>query len=176
MSSILIAYYSWAGSARRLAGKIHDRAGGELFEIIPREPYPGDFDACAAQAKKEIQAGYKPELQTKIESIAAFDTILLGSPNWWSTVAPPAAAFLSSFDFCGKTIAPFCTHGGGGQGHITGDIKKLCPGAKVLNCLAVGGQAAPPEEKILAWLKEAGALLSPSACNGRDAGSKTCGF
>jgi flavodoxin len=158
MSSILIAYYSWAGSARRLAGKIHDRTGGELFEIIPQTAYPADYHACTVQAKKEIQAGYKPELQTKIESIAAFDTILLGSPNWWSSIAPPVAAFLSSFDFSGKTIAPFCTHGGGGQGHIAGDIKKLCPGAKVLNCLAVGGQTAPADKDLLAWLKEAGVL------------------
>jgi flavodoxin len=156
MSSILIAYYSWAGSARRLAGKIHGRTGGELFEIIPQTPYPADYHACTVQAKKEIQAGYKPELQTKIESIAAFDTILLGSPNWWSSIAPPVAAFLSSFDFSGKTIAPFCTHGGGGQGHITGDIKKLCPGARVINCLAVGGQASLADKDLLAWLKEAG--------------------
>jgi flavodoxin len=158
MSNILIAYYSWAGSARRLAGKLREMTGGELFEIVPRVPYPADYDSCTVQAKKEIQAGYKPELQAKIEGIAAYSVILAGSPNWWSSVAPPAASFLSSFDFSGKTIAPFCTHGGGGQGHIARDIEKLCPGAKVLRCLAVGGQSVPQDRDLRAWLKEAGAL------------------
>ena len=39
---------------------------------------------------------------------------------------------------CKRNInfAPFCTHGGGGAGHIERDIKNLCPGAKVLPLFA----------------------------------------
>jgi flavodoxin len=157
-SSILIAYYSWAGSARRLAQQLRQKTGAQVFEIIPREPYPGEDNACTVQAKKEIQAGYKPELAAAIDSIESFDTILLGSPNWWSSIAPPVATFLSAFDFSGKTIAPFCTHGGGGQGHIVRDIENLCPGATILSCLAVGGQSKAADQDLNSWLKQAGAL------------------
>ncbi|MDR1025149.1 MAG: flavodoxin [Treponema sp.] len=153
---ILIAYYSWAGSTARLARQIHDKTGGELFEIIPQVPYPGDYDACTVQAKKEIQAGYKPELKTSIAGLEKFGVILLGSPNWWSSLAPPAARFLSESDLGGKIIAPFCTHGGGGQGHIVKDIEKLCPRSKVLTCLAVGGRSGLVDEHLQAWLKQAG--------------------
>jgi flavodoxin len=149
---ILIAYYSWAGSARRAAGQIREKTGAEVFEIVPRTPYPTEYQACTVQAKKEIQAGYKPELAANIAGIAQFGVILLGSPNWWSSLAPPVSTFLSSFDFSGKIIAPFCTHGGGGQGHIVGDIEKLCPHSRVLKCLAVGGGLE--EKKLEAWLKQ----------------------
>jgi flavodoxin len=156
---ILIAYYSWAGSARRLARQIHGKTGGDLYEIVPLVPYPAEYNACTVQAKKEIQAGYKPELKTNIAGIGQFGIILLGSPNWWSSIAPPVSSFLSAFDFSGKIIAPFCTHGGGGQGHIVRDIETICPRAKVTGCLAVGGQSGPAEKDLAAWLNKAGIPL-----------------
>jgi flavodoxin len=153
---ILVAYYSWGGSTRRLAEAIHNAAGGDVFEILPQTPYPTEYNICVTQAKKEIQAGYKPELKTKISGIDSFDILFIGSPNWWSSIAPPVAAFLSQHDFSGKIVAPFCTHGGGGQGHIQKDIAKLCPGAKVLNCLSAASRSLPPERELSAWLKQAG--------------------
>jgi flavodoxin len=153
---ILVAYYSWGGSTRRLAEAIHAAAGAELFEILPQAPYPTDYNICVTQAKKEIQAEYKPELKTKIKDIGSFDILFIGSPNWWSSIAPPVATFLSENDFTGKTVAPFCTHGGGGQGHILKDIAKLCPRAKVLNCLAAASHSLPSTGELSAWLKQAG--------------------
>jgi len=113
---ILIVYYSWVGNARKVAEQIHGAVGGELFELLPVTPYSADYRVCLEQARKEIPAGFKPELKTKPASIADFDIIFAGSPNWCSSIAPPLATFLSSFDFNGKTIAPFCTYGGGGAG------------------------------------------------------------
>ena len=47
--------------------------------------------------------------------------------------------FLEAYDFSGKTILPFCTHEGSGLGRSEGDIRKICPGAKVLKGLAIRG-------------------------------------
>jgi flavodoxin len=154
--NILIAYYSWGGSTRRLAEQIHASTGGELFEIVPQTAYPKDYNACTVQAKKEIQAGYKPALKNKLENIERFTVILLGSPNWWSSIAPPVSSFLSKYDLNGKTILPFCTHGGGGQGHIVGDISKLCPASKILDCLTINDGALASKGELSSWLKRAG--------------------
>ena len=84
-------------------------------------------------------------------------TILLGTPNWLNTLAPPVAAFLAANDFSGKTIAAFCTHGGGGLGRITGDVRKLGTGATVLSSLELYGRdAADAGRKIDAWLSANG--------------------
>lgn len=53
-------------------------------------------------------------------------------PNWWASIPMPIASFLEEYDFSGKTIIPFATHGGYGVGSSVEDIKKLCPDAKVI--------------------------------------------
>jgi flavodoxin len=60
---ILLAYYSWSGNTRKIAGLIERETGGTLFEIEPVQPYTTDYRAAVAQAKEEIQAGFRPDLK-----------------------------------------------------------------------------------------------------------------
>ena len=39
--------------------------------------------------KREINAGVKPELAEKVKEFDKYDVIFVGTPNWWSTMAPP---------------------------------------------------------------------------------------
>ncbi|NIV37833.1 MAG: flavodoxin, partial [Anaerolineae bacterium] len=102
---ILIVYYSYSpsGNTRRIADLIRQEVGGTVHEIEPEAPYPRSYDATVDQAKGEIQSGYKPPLKSDLDSAKAYDTIFVGSPNWWSTIAPPVATFLSQHDLSGKT-------------------------------------------------------------------------
>lgn len=155
--NILIAYFSWSGNIRKIAELIHRETGGTIFEIQPEKPYPSSYNATVEQAKREIQQGYKPPLKTKLDSIELYDTVFIGSPNWWSTIAPPVATFLSEYDFSGKTIVPFCSHGGGGQGRVVRDIVKLCPKSNVLEPFIVhGGGTGDIQSKISEWLRKIG--------------------
>ena len=106
----LVVYYSQTGNTRAVAERIRDLSGGDLVELVPVDPYPDDYSATTQQAKRELQSGYKPPLQTKVENVGAYDIICVGSPNWWSTVAGPVKTFLSDYDLSGKTLAPFITH------------------------------------------------------------------
>ena len=120
---ILVAYYSYSGNTRFAAEQIQKNTGGTLFEIKPVKPYPADYNACVELAKREINAGVKPELAEKVKEFDKYDVIFVGTPNWWSTMAPPVLTFLSSYDFSGKTIIPFVTHGGGGMARA---VKATC--------------------------------------------------
>lgn len=131
-SKILIAYYSWSGNTKELANYIKKEVGGDLFEIVPEKPYPDLYQLVVEQAKKEIKEGYKPPLKYKLESIDFYNIVFIGTPNWWSTVAPPVVTFLTLYDFSNKIIIPFGSHGGGGKGKIESDIKRLCPQSNVL--------------------------------------------
>ena len=51
------------------------------------------------------------------------------------------ATFLAAYDWSGKTVAPFMTHGGSRMGRSEDDIEKLCPGATLLGGLPVRGSA-----------------------------------
>jgi len=36
-----------------------------------------------------------------------YTVVFVGYPNWWGTIPMPIAAFLSEYDFSGKTIVRF---------------------------------------------------------------------
>ena len=72
--NILIAYYSRSGNTRKLAQLIHQKVGGTVHEIQPRFPILLHTTQLWNRPK-EIQAGFRPPLKTKIEHIEAYDTI-----------------------------------------------------------------------------------------------------
>ncbi len=148
----LIVYYSHSGNTRRLAEKISRITGGDLLEIIPETAYPKDYDTVVDQAHKEIRAGFRPALKTEVSGLSACDALFVGTPNWWSSPAPPVSAFLEQAELNGTLVLPFCTHGGGGSGHIRRGLEKLCPRAQVLSELSVYGNTGN-EADIQAWLR-----------------------
>jgi flavodoxin len=155
--AILIAYYSHSGNTGKIAALIQKQIGGTLFPIEPETAYPADYAKVVELSKKEIPEGYKPPLKTKAPDLAEFDTVIVGSPNWLNTFAPPVATFLTENDLSGKKVVPFATYGGGGLGKIAEDIAKLCPRSSVLEALALsrdGGDGA--EAAISQWLKKIG--------------------
>ncbi|HPT21804.1 MAG TPA: flavodoxin [Bacteroidales bacterium] len=150
---ILIVYFSHSGNTKVIAGYIKDATGGETFEIKPVKDYPSDYNIVVDQAKKEINAGFKPELQGKVADIDKYDVIYVGTPNWWSTMAPPVATFLTSYNLKGKTIIPFVTHGGGGLGRIVTDIRILCPGSDVRNAyVCPGSDVGKVRNDVVKWV------------------------
>ena len=151
---VLVAYYSHSGNTRTIAEKIKEITDGDLFEIKTSHEYPKNFTDIVNQAKKEKEAGFMPELTENID-ISPYDTIFIGSPVWWYTFATPVRTFLSENDFSGKTIKPFCTHGGGGASMTFSDITKLCPDADVKEGFSSFENSAK-ESEIQNWINNAG--------------------
>lgn len=127
---ILIAYYSYSGNTKAVAEKIQSITGGDLFEIQTVKEYPKNYNDVVNQAKTEKQNDIKPELVNN-GSVENYDIIFLGTPVWWYTMAPAVKTFLAKNNFDGKTIVPFCTHGGGGASATYTDMQTLAPNAKV---------------------------------------------
>lgn len=127
---VLVAYYSYSGNTKRIAEKIHAITGGDIFEIKPLREYPKNYNDVVHQAKIEKAENAKPELATYI-SVAGYDTVYIGTPVWWYTMSSPVKSFLAGNNFAGKTIKPFCTHGGGGASSTFSDMKLLCPDADI---------------------------------------------
>lgn len=152
--SALSAYFSHSGNTRLIADQIHENVGGGIFEIVPADPYPRDYNEVVEQARKELGEDYRPPLKTHVGSMDAYDLVFVGYPNWWGTIPRPVATFLSEYDFCEKTIAPFCTHGGGGLGRSVREIRELCPQSHVLDGLAVrDGSVKNARTQVADWLR-----------------------
>ena len=153
----LVAYFSWSGNTREIANQIHKVVGGDLFEIVSVDKYPSDYDETVEQARKELDAGYRPELVSELKNIGSYALVFVGYPNWWGTVPRPVVSFLSKCDTPGRTIAPFCTHEGSRLGRSVEDIAKLCPQSAVLEGLAVrGGDVGNAQNRVSEWLRRIG--------------------
>lgn len=132
MSKTLVVYYSYSNTTKNLAEIIAILTDGDIREIIPRKPYSFSYNGATKEARNEIERGYCPKLVSGTESINNYEYIFIGTPNWFKSFAPPILSFLRSIDLNGKTIIPFCTHGGGGFGQIEINISKECPNSKLL--------------------------------------------
>lgn len=130
---VLIVYYSYSGNTRKVAEAIHNKCGGDLFEIKAESTYPEEYRAMTQQVKKEIQDGFRPKLTSEVNNIEKYDVIFLGSPNWWGTIPPQVSSFLENYDLNGKIIVPFITHGGGGVQNTITDIRNRCKNCKVIS-------------------------------------------
>lgn len=60
----------------------------------------------------------------------------------------PIATLLESYDFSGKTIMPFCSHGGGRFGQSLTAISKLAPKAHISEGLSVHYSGAALFQKM----------------------------
>lgn len=158
---VLIAYFSYSKdhNTRAAAEQIKQLTGGDLVEIVPKKPYPTDYDKTVEQGKQEVNSGFQPEITTKIADWNKYDTVIIGSPIWWYHISPPVKTFMQSHNFAGKQVALFVTNGGYGAGESGNDLKNNCKNAKILgNYAGPGADVAKDKGKIEQWLKEIGLL------------------
>ena len=74
---------------------------------------------------------------------------------WWYTIPMVFETFFDKYDFIGKTIIPFNTHEGSGDGGTYDTIRECEPGATVSDGIAIrGGNAGSDDAKneIDQWL------------------------
>ena len=152
----LILYYSHSGNTRRVAEMIQLKTGWDIAGIEPLTPYPEDYDSVVNQGKREVQQGFEPELKPLGVSLDSYDTIILGTPVWWYTFAPPVKSVLSAQRWAGRTIHSFATNGGG-VGHIFEDLRKICAGAEFGECLNLrfdGNRMRTSEKELDRWIHQ----------------------
>jgi flavodoxin len=130
-SKTLVAYLTRSGNTRVIAGTLQRALGADLFEIRPARAYPEDYEEHVAQATRERDSGFEPELARKVTDFALYDEIFLGFPVWGETAPPPIRSFLKSHDLLKKTIRPFITHGGYGVGSSLAVLNSHAPGAQI---------------------------------------------
>lgn len=151
---VLIAFFSWGGNTKGIAEEIQIQTGADLFEIELVNPYSDDYNTVLDEAQRDQNEQARPELSSHVENMDEYDTILIGYPNWWASIPMPIASFLEEYDFSGKTIIPFCSHGGGRFGQSLTAIAKLVPDAAMGEALSVhysGGSSLPDD--ISEWLR-----------------------
>ena len=132
----LVVYYSLSGNTRAVAKRIARTLRADLLEIRTIKTYPDDYDVLLGLGEKEVKSGYMPQLAPLPIDANAYESIVIGTPVWWSTYAPAVKKFMSTVKWKGKKVYPFTTNGGE-LGHTPSDFRKALRGAAVSPILSV---------------------------------------
>ena len=164
----LIVYLSRTNNTKAIAEFIHQKVGGTMIALELETPYPADYNATVQQVARENETGYLPPLKTKIDRIEQYDFVFLGFPTWGMQLPPPVKSFLRQYSLKGKTVIPFNTNAGYGEGSSFQTIRELCPQSTVLEGFVIrggverdgqylvikGARAEEAQKEVESWLRK----------------------
>lgn len=157
---MLIVYYSVSnGNTKRIAKRLQEATDADIVRIETVKPYSGSYNDIVEQGHREVNRGYQPEIKPLAVNPADYDVIAVGTPTWWYTMAPAVLTFLKSYDWKGKTVIPFQTHGGW-PGHVMKDIENACKGADFFHEMDIqfdstgGSELVTSDKKIASWIEQ----------------------
>lgn len=96
MKKILIAYYSWSGHTKALAGQLQAATHADTYEIqVPAGTFSTDMYETSDQAKAQLEAGQLPTLTQPLPDLTKYEAILVGGPVWSGALSTPVASFMA---------------------------------------------------------------------------------
>ena len=110
-----IVYYSMEGNTSWAAEKIAERIGAQCIRLVPVKAYPDSGFKKFLWGGKSAVMGECPALEPYAFNAADYDRIILGTPVWAGTFAPPLRTFLKEHagELAEKHLAAFACCSGG---------------------------------------------------------------
>ena len=157
----LVVYFSATGNTKAVAETLAELKGADIYEIVPEQPYTDEDlnynDRTTRATAEQNDPDARPAIQGSITDFEQYEVVYVGYPIWWGDMPRILYTFFDTYDFSGKTIAPFCTSGGSGLSGTPGTIAELESGATVLDGLHVSDSAAgSSESSVSQWLADIG--------------------
>lgn len=149
MNRTLVAYFSASGVTAKVAERLAETIGADIFAIEPEVPYTkADLDWMDKTSRSTIEMNdpsSRPAIARKRDNMEDYDTIFVGFPIWWYVAPTIINTFLESYDLTGKTIIPFATSGGSGMGKTNEKLLPSCKGAKLLDGMVLKADVSVAE-------------------------------
>ena len=157
----LVVYFSATGNTKAVAETLAGLKDADIYEIVPKQPYTDEDlnynDRTTRATAEQNDPDARPAIQGSITDFEQYEIVYVGYPIWWGDMPRILYTFFDTYDFSGKTIAPFCTSGGSGLSGTPGTIAELESGATVLDGLHVSDSAADSSESSVSqWLADIG--------------------
>lgn len=151
----LVVYFSASGVTEKLAKRLAESIGSDIFEIVPRQKYTDkDLDWTDKNSRSSLEMAdinSRPEIIKINFDIKNYDNIFIGFPIWWYREPSVVDTFLEQYDFKNKRIIPFATSGGSGMGDTYKYIQSVAKNAVVEK----GKRFSPTSDsrELLLWAK-----------------------
>ena len=89
-----VIFYSLSGNTAYVADILKEKLDADLFRIRPRDEYPKKGLKKFYFAGKSAVMAEEPELIDDPIDLSGYDQLILGTPVWAGTFAPPLRTFL----------------------------------------------------------------------------------
>ena len=91
ISNLLVVYYSWSENTKRVAERLGQTVGADIYEIRTVKAYPTDGYETSDISQEERRTGNLPEIVNDLPDLQGYDTIIIGGPIWNAYVSTPLA-------------------------------------------------------------------------------------
>lgn len=145
MKSALVVYFSFDGNTKLIAEKIGETLNADVVELKTSKKYPTEGIGKYFWGGKSVVFGDKPTLTNESIDLSRYETIIIGTPVWAGSFAPPIRSFVNDYKIVNKKIAIFASHGGGGAAKCFAKLKEALPENKFLGEIAFVEPKKNPE-------------------------------
>lgn len=151
---VLVAYFSATGNTRAVAEKIAALTGGDLYEIVPAQPYTNeDLDWRNSQSRSSQEMDdpdARPEIAGSPVEMDGYGTLYLGYPIWYGQAPRILSTFVESCNLEGMRVIPFCTSGSSGIGSSADSLAEQAGGGAWLEGRRF--DSGVPDSELQAWI------------------------
>ncbi|RFZ76700.1 flavodoxin [Lacrimispora amygdalina] len=130
--SVLVVYFSFEGNTKLIAEKIRETLNADMVELKTSKKYPTEGLGKYFWGGKSVVFGDKPTLTNESIDLSRYETIIIGTPVWAGSFAPPIRSFVNDYKIKNKRIAIFASHGGGGAVKCFAKLKEALPENKFI--------------------------------------------
>ena len=132
MDKSLVAYFSASGKTRKVAQRLSEAVGADIYEIVPETPYTKkDLEWMHKSSRSSVEMkdlNSRPAIKGDLPKVQDYDVIYVGFPIWWYTAPTIIRTFLEAYDFTDKIIVYFATSGGTDVMQATLDLMEVLDG------------------------------------------------
>ena len=111
----LVVYYSLTNNTKIIAKTIQKEINCDILEIKPIKDLNPEGGAKFMWGGMQATMHKKPKLEPYIIDISKYEIIIIGTPVWAWTFAPPIRTFLSENDLKNRKIALWVCASGDGE-------------------------------------------------------------
>lgn len=104
---------------------ISERTGAELIKLMPKKEIAKEGFKKFFWGGKSVIFKEKPELLNQNIQLKEYDTVIIGTPVWAGSFAPPILSFLTAYEMKGKKLHLYACHSGGGAQKCFARLKEL---------------------------------------------------
>lgn len=107
----LIVYYSYEGNTEELVKGLESEIEADVLKLTPKNEKKTKSLFRFVWGGLQVYMTKKPELEEYKIDLSEYENIIIGSPCWFGTYAPPVNTFLSENKIEGKNIYLFVCNG-----------------------------------------------------------------